>query len=407
MDQSISSLTRRRFLASAAGGSVGWGLLGQRSPSPAVARATKSSARARADWPQYQGDAGNTGYSPRGTAPARNLTLEWQANVDGLSGAPAVTNQTVYAPVFTETPGDETPPRHTLLALDATDGSVTWRAEMEGESSVAVIDGTVYLADGPTRALDAADGSERWATPRGSYHPVVTDRFVYVTEGVEECLALDRMDGSITWRSAFRATQIPAVDGDTVYAGAEDGSVHALAATTGTRRWTQPLDDTNPDLVAADGMAYAAAVSGLYALDGASGDVQWMIPSQRPPESSYRTNVSLPVIANGTVYVAVDGVLRAVSAATGNEKWTYESAADTPLIPPACVGDVIYYVDAPNRVVALNTATGTRLGTYTVPFNGLDRVIVPANGAIYVSGEAWQRDASNDSGLFKIGGQPL
>lgn len=203
------------------------GLLGQRSPAPAVAQATQSSARA--DWPQYQGDAGNTGYSPRGTAPARNLTLEWKTNVDGLNGTPAVTNQTVYAPTFTETSSDETPPRSTLLALDATDGSVKWRAEMKRASSVAVIDGTVYLADGPTRALNAADGSERWTTPRGSYHPVVTDRFVYVTEGVEECLALDRTDGSIAWRSAFRATQIPAVSGDTVYAGAEDGTVHGDA----------------------------------------------------------------------------------------------------------------------------------------------------------------------------------
>lgn len=65
-------------------------------------------------------------------------------------------------------------------------------------------------------------------------------------------------------------------------------------------------------------MAYAAAVSGLYALDG-SGDVQRTIPSQRPTESSYRTSVSLSVIADGTVYVAVDGVLCAVTAAPERE----------------------------------------------------------------------------------------
>jgi hypothetical protein len=68
---------------------------------------------------------------------------------------------------------------------------------MDGEGSVAVVDGTIYLTDVGTRALDAADSSELWSTPHGSYYTFVTDRFVYVTEGVETCLALDRTDGSM------------------------------------------------------------------------------------------------------------------------------------------------------------------------------------------------------------------
>lgn len=140
------------------------------------------------------------------------------------------------------------------------------------------------------------------------------------------------------------------------------------------------------------------------ALDGPSGEVQWTIPSQRKPNTSYHYNVSLPVIADGTVYVAVDDVLRAVAADTGTELWTYKAADKTPaIIPPARVGDVIYYVDAPNRVVALNAETGKRVGAYTVPFNGLGWAIVPATGALYVGGG----DENKNAGLFKIGGWPL
>lgn len=404
MEHTRSPVTRRRFLASAVGGSVGVTLLGNRLTAPTVARATHPSSDS--NWPQYQSDAGNSGYNPRGNAPARDLTLDWKKAVDGLNGAPAVAEQTVYAPIFTDVPGKETPSRNTLLALDTTDGSTKWRAPMDGKSSVAVVDGTVYLADGSTRALDATDGSELWSTPRGSYHTFVTNRFVYVTEGVEACLALDRTDGSIRWRSKFRATQILAVSNDTVYVGAEDGMVRALAATTGNRRWAQSLDDTNPDLAAANGMVYAAAVRGFYALDGASGDVKWTIPSQRIPDSSYRENVSLPVIGDETVYVAVDGILRAVTADTGTERWTYEypSSDYMPTMPPARVGDVIYVVDAANRVVTLDATTGKRLGAYTVPFDGLDWAVVPADGAVYVGGDAYNEE---QSGLFKLGGQPL
>ncbi|WP_330631397.1 PQQ-binding-like beta-propeller repeat protein [Halocatena halophila] len=397
-----SLVTRRRFLGSALGGSIGGYLLGTHSSRSSVAQATSTSPKT--DWPQYQFNGGNSGYNPQGTAPVRWFTRDWHKNVDGLSGAPAVSDQTVYAPVRLATPGDEIPARHVLLALDATDGSVLWRAEMEGESSVGVVDGTVYLADRRTRALDSTDGTEQWSVQRGSYHPVVTDRFVYVTEGVEECLAINRQDGSVQWSAAFRATQIPAVDGETVYAGAEDGTVRALTATAGERRWTNSLDDSNPDLAAADGMAYAAAVEGFYALDGTSGDVQWTIPSQRTPDSSYRYNVSLPVLADGTVYVVVDGVLRAVTADSGTEQWRYDSPHEVPSVPPVRVGNAIYFVAAPNRVVALHALTGNRLGAYTAPVDRLESAVVPATGDLYVGGDAEQ---SQQSGLFKICGQPL
>jgi outer membrane protein assembly factor BamB len=404
MVQFDSSINRRRFLRRAVGGSVGLGLLGQHAELSATSQAKQ--APRQDDWPQYQFDAGNAGYNPQGRAPARQLTLDWQKAVDGLDGALAVAEQTVYAPIYTDVPGKETPARNTLLALDAADGSTKWRAPMGDEGSVAVVDGTIYLADVGTRALDAADGSELWSTPHGSYYPFVTDRFVYVTEGVEACLALDRTDGSIRWESNFRATQILAVNNDTVYVGAEDGMVRALAATTGNRRWAQSLDDTNPELAAANGMAYAAAVRGFYALDGASGDVKWTIPSQRTPDTSYRENVSLPVIGDETVYVAVDGILHAVTADTGTEQWTYEYASPehTAIMPPARVGDVIYAVDAPNRVVTLDAATGKRLGVYTVPFDGLDWAVVPAGGAVYVGGDAYNGE---QSGLFKLGGEPV
>lgn len=42
----------------------------------------------------------------------------------------------------------------------------------------------------------AVNGSKQWSTPRGWYHPVMTDRFVYVTEDIEEYFDLDRIDRS-------------------------------------------------------------------------------------------------------------------------------------------------------------------------------------------------------------------
>src|SRR5688500_8991994 len=65
-----------------------------------------------------------------------------------------------------------------------------------------------------------------------------------------------------------------------------------------------------------------------------------------------------PVIANGTIYAAGwDGVLFALDAATGVERWRF--ATDDPVFAPPVVGDGTVYVVAASGVIhALDTATG-------------------------------------------------
>ena len=70
------------------------------------------------NWPQFQFDAGNTGYYPDTTGPAESITEQWQLTTGvGIRSSPAVVGDTVYVGSYDG---------H-LYAIDATDGSEQWQ----------------------------------------------------------------------------------------------------------------------------------------------------------------------------------------------------------------------------------------------------------------------------------------
>ncbi|MFI6985317.1 PQQ-binding-like beta-propeller repeat protein [Embleya sp. NPDC050154] len=63
----------------------------------------------------------------------------------------------------------------------------------------------------------------------------------------------------------------PAIADTVVYVGASDGTVHALDAATGIKRWTYPTGSTSFPPATADGKVYLGARDGTpYALDAAT-----------------------------------------------------------------------------------------------------------------------------------------
>ncbi|MEU7833446.1 PQQ-binding-like beta-propeller repeat protein [Nonomuraea sp. NPDC049129] len=101
----------------------------------------------------------------------------------------------------------------------------------------------------------------------------------------------------------------PVVDGDVVYAGADDG-LYALDAATGRMRWRS--GPAAPMLV--DGLLYGARSDGVAAVDAATGRMRW----------NRQFDASDIVIQAGGVYAGVGFThVIALDAATGKQRWRF------------------------------------------------------------------------------------
>ena len=216
----------------------------------------------------------------------------WSLELPFRAGSPVVANGIAYV--------------GSVQAFDARRGwrRLRFRAYGQVASSVAVTDTTVYAVTTGGRVM-AIDGRARtaplehrvkqytiqlwamglWPRPRpqsgtlwalrldqgGAFtSPVVAHGIMYLA-GERGLVAVDLAARELLWTfpalSAFRSS--PALAGDTLYLGSNDGSVYAVEAATGTERWRLPTGGRvtgSPAVV--DGMLYVGSHDGkVYAIE--------------------------------------------------------------------------------------------------------------------------------------------
>ena len=250
----------------------------------------------------------------------------WRRPVDALAGdtvwtSPAVANGVVYFAANR--------PVAVLYALDAATGATVWTASPSISIIIAsptVADGVVYLAynDHSIVAVDAATGATRWSADAGSgmySSPAVADGRLYVAVHNRGLLALDAGTGAERWLAPMAGPQwsSPAAGrGNRVYVGSRDDErLYAFASATGALLWSAPLGAwVHSSPAVADRVVYAGGNDGrLHALHARSGRQLW-VTSLAPSGGIF----SGPTVANGVVYATTgqgDGKLYAVHAATG------------------------------------------------------------------------------------------
>ena len=290
--------------------------------------------------------------------------------------------------------------RPELTAVDAETGAIRWsrpcwfacfgfNEALDGE--------TFYIGapDGPCLALSVRDGSELWRSdvPNRISTAVAmdADRVYFGADGF--LYALDRRDGGLVWRSEVAPHLLiatPMAVGDTVTVLDQHNAVRAYAADTGKLLWEHILDTHHWTVVLPSARTtYAAAQDALLALDRTTGAVRWrkdsytgvlydrerQLPHFRLAPATFAAFDEDTGEAEGTLELPVDGrgeiIGDRIHLVNGNTYFAldrqdrslqWQFAADSPLHPPAVVGQSAYLLSRKGMLYAFPGPLGMRRG---------------------------------------------
>ena len=251
-----------------------------------------------------------------------------------------------------------------LVARDVTDGRELWRIPKNVTSGFAADGGLLFVASGDAiEALKTADGMSVWTVPRvtTAVPLLAAGGFVFAVT-TTEIVAIRATDGAIAWRHAAGGVRhAPAVDGDRVYLGAEDGRIVALDLATGSVRWEKFVEGGVTALTAYRGLVYAGAGDKhLYCLDARNGAVKW------PFRIGALITGHIAVDDDRVYFAALDNLVRAVDRSSGNQRW--KTALKTrPISGVRAVGHVLFVAVTGTELVMLFDRDGARSGAIALP----------------------------------------
>ncbi len=318
---------------------------------PSAARAAETRAIPRHSWPQYQGDAGHSGW-------ARGETGINASNVGQLQLAWSTFSES-FVPVeahglLFHIPNVPT----TLDANDAMTGTQRWRSG-NGLSGLASVSGsTLYVAQPNTLlALSTATGALRWSTPveqEIDAPPVIGAGLVFeVSSGLTTIYALDARTGAVRWSLPFSdaSTQIPAVAGGRLFVTGF-AKLYALDAATGTIDWSvSTAKPSLPDPVVLRDAVYVIVDGAVMAFAASTGAPLW-----------HTGDIGATSLAVNRHRVAVlsgpTGTVTALDAATGHEQWHTTVDGSTFERPPILGGGLVFAVDSAGHLAVLRADTG-------------------------------------------------
>ncbi len=250
-------------------------------------------------------------------------------------------------------------------------GSGTWAPPVVDQNTVYI--GT---SDGKFHAVNAVDGSSRWAWSGAKgidgRAVVGADTIWFVDTGCN-LVALNRADGSLRWRTPLHDEKIagrPVPDNPTfnhraatpllldgvLYVGSSDGGLYALDAATGTRLWRH--ESMAP-------VFSGVALQGTDTLMFGTMDGSVVLLDRHTQKETLRVRtgggvVTTPLVAGGKLIVGSrDYILYGFNLTDGSLAWRFSYwfswIESTPVLR-----DGLLYVGASDfsRVTALDPATG-------------------------------------------------
>jgi outer membrane protein assembly factor BamB len=373
-----------------------------------TANSAPSLSIASGETTMFRGSPAHEGVYPGRGTPSYG-GLQWRFHAGGaIHGSPVVAGGTVYVG------SSDTK----LYALDARNGTVRWERPLGAtvDSTPAVSNGTVYVQthSGRVLALRAADGATVWSRDGGplaalpwghesgdlySSSPTLVGSTLLIGGGDGMLRALDAANGRERWRLATggRVRSTPAVHGGRVFVGSFDGDVYAADLATGRLVWRfetegHALDSgkygydrrsvqSSPG-VAGGVVAFGSRDGHFYGVDEASGAQRW-----RVHDTVWWINAS-PAMQDGRAYASSsDGrYVEAVEAASGKPVWTFQTDSNF-FGSPSIAGDVVYAGDFQGRLHAIDKRTGKELWRFVAEGSRMLSTPVIAGDRVYVGAD--------------------
>ncbi|MCF6431299.1 PQQ-like beta-propeller repeat protein [Leisingera sp. MMG026] len=269
-----------------------------------------------------------------------------------------------------------------LTALNAADGSLIWRQELDatGSGQPRVSGGLVYLVAGDDTgwAVKTKDGRIAWqieASPSasnilGAPAPVVTNDLAVFAFGSGDLIATFRRGGLRRWSASVSGqrtgqtlsrisdvTGAPVVSGKRLYAGNNSGRTVAIDLDSGDRLWTAREGASGTAWPAGGSLFQVSDQNRLLRLDGGSGEVVWAVdlPGFLKDKPGKRGRIHVhygPVLAGGQIIVASnDGLLRFFNPQDGSLTRTIEVPGGA-TTAPVVAGRTLYVVSSKGELLA-------------------------------------------------------
>jgi outer membrane protein assembly factor BamB len=315
----------------------------------------------------------------------------WTATLDGPPSYPVIANGLVYvtASLFSNRTSE-------LVALSQATGALVWGPiHLDGLSAPAYDSGKVFVAvgtltGGTVLAFDATLGTLLWKVEIPGPNPLntaptVAGGRVYVCGQYDSSdgggyagLCFDESSGAFVWGCAFGtgSYSMPAVTASGAYY-AFPGLACDLDPASGNATWalyTGGIAGGGGIPVVANGLVYAPNGFGTndgQVLSTASGAAMGDFVAWVPPAIGIQRGYFLQ---NDTVLQSGGGTLHAIDLAAGTDEWTF--SGDSHLVTsPILVNTCVYVGSSIGNLYCLDAGSGTQLWSTNVgaviPFGGI------------------------------------
>ena len=195
---------------------------------------------------------------------------------------------------------------------------------------------------------------------------------IYVSGGrTSDLFAINPLDGKIKWQVKLNsnACTSPIYTNGKVVTGGSDNKLYAFD-TTGKLSWTIQLSGrlfAGSSPIVNNGIIYVTDNINIYSINSIDGSIIWQYSKKNGSLASITAGQL--IINNNTIYCN-EGLLYAVDATTGREKWNFSTGST---FTPVVYGDRIYYMSSGPCYV--DTATGQKVWRggnwdyYTEPYS--------------------------------------
>lgn len=389
-------------------------------PSLAAVQVVLPPATANADWSQPGGNAAKSmGHLALAASPAR----AWSAQIDGgsnrkrLAASPVIaggkmfvvdvmgvvhafaadTGARLWSAKVAEKGGNEnslfgggvsaegervyaTNGVGELVAMNAADGAILWRAKPTGplRGAPTIFADQIYVMsqDNQLVALNAADGQVVWTSSGaleasgvfGVAAPAAGQGTIVAGYSSGELNAYRYENGRVVWQDALSRTSIstsvssladidadPVIDNGRVFSIGQGGRMVSLELVTGQRVWEQNIGGIANPWVAGEWIFVATDAGQLFCLARSTGRVRWIreLTKWQDPEDKKGVVTWIgPVLAgNRLILVNNYGRMIYVSPETGEDQASIQTE-DKFSLSPVVANNTLYLIGDSGRITA-------------------------------------------------------